>query len=106
MKLFEITDALTPEQLKWLTDMGIENYSYENGKVNVQGDVDISGKKLTSIPVQFGTVSGSFYCYSNDLTSLVGAPQEVGRGFYCANNKFKSEPEHSFINIGGDFKWR
>ena len=147
MKLFEITDQLTPAQIKWLTNMGITKYTYEDGKVDVPDDVDISKKNLTSIPVQFGMVSGNFYCYDNNLTSLAGAPREVGGRFYCfenkltsiagaprevggnfscsdnkltslvgapkevgenfyCNNNFKSEPDHSFIKIDGDFNWK
>ena len=69
-----MANKLPPAQIKWLTDMGIATYTYENGKVDVHGDVDISNKNLTSIPVQFGMVSGNFYCWYNKLTSLAGAP--------------------------------
>ena len=126
MKLNAIIDTLTPAQINWLADMGITKYTYEDGKVNVQGDVDISNKKLKAIPVKFGVVSGHFNCYGNKLPSLAGAPREVGGNFYCFENKlpslagaprevggkfscldnFTSEPDHSFINIDGEFKWK
>jgi hypothetical protein len=128
MKLNEITaPALTPDQVKWLKKMDISEYSVDEGFVNVYGNVDISNKKLTSIPVKFGYVGGDFYCYRNKLTSLQGAPrevggdfscshndlsslqespEEVGGNFYCDNNKFKAEPDHSFIKIDGEFEWK
>ena len=127
MKLSEITNPLSPSQLKWLEDMKIKNWKYEDGVVNVKGNVNISHKKLTKIPVQFGYVSenfdcsynqltslsgapkevgGDFYCSYNQLTSLSGAPKEVGGSFWCKNNKFKSEPDHSLIKIGGGFIWK
>ena len=153
MKLFEILqptgNQLTQEQILWLKSMGILTYEYDSnrGEVNVDGNVNLYNKNLTSIPVQFGYVGGDFYCVDNklttlqgaprevggnfscsnnnlttlqgaprevgggfycnrnELTTLRGAPREVGGGFYCSYNNFKSEPDHSFFNIGGDFKW-
>jgi len=40
--------------------------------------------------VEFGTVSGSFNCSSNQLTSLEGCPNRVGRNFHCSLNKLTS----------------
>jgi hypothetical protein len=40
--------------------------------------------------VRFGRVSGNFFCSYNQLTSLEGAPQEVGRDFSCSNNQLTS----------------
>ncbi len=85
--------------------MGINQYTFNNGRVDVEGDVDISSKGLKVIPVQFGYVGGGFYCSNNNLTSLEGGPREVGGGFYCGSNNFKSEPDHRFINIDGTFYW-
>jgi hypothetical protein len=99
--------TLTPAQVEWLEDMKITKYSVDDeGFVNVGGDVDISYKNLTSIPVKFGYVGGDFNCHHNNPTSLQGAPREVGGGFYCSFNKFKAEPDRSFIKIGRKFKWK
>ena len=153
-----------------LKQYNIINYTIRNnGIIDVDGDVDLSRCNLTTLPVKFGYVDGYFYCYDNQLTSLVGAPREVAGDFYCSNNLltslqyaprevgsnfwcdhnqltslqyaprevgrsfdcsynkltslqyapkniggslwchknlFKSEPDHSFINIGGQFKWK
>ena len=91
----------------WLNNMGIKKYTINSdGTVDVDGDVDISHKKLTKIPVQFRCVDGSFYCRNNNLTSLKGAPREVGGNFWCHDNNLKSEPDHSFIKIDGLFWWK
>jgi len=160
---------LSPSQLKWLEDMKIKNWKYENGVVNVDGSVRLANKKLTKIPIQFGYVSEDFWCDDNHLTSLKGSPREVGGDFHCSHNQltslsggpkevgenvwcfnnelrslsgapievgknldcsnnyltslsgapkevgenfdcsgnlFESEPDHSLIKIGGEFKWK
>ena len=61
----------------------------QNGEVDVDGNVNMSYMNLTEIPVKFGSVSGFFYCYNNNLTSLVNSPNEVG-GFNCGNNSLTS----------------
>jgi len=49
-----------------------------DGRYDVDGDVDLSDQHLTTLPYKFRNVSGSFYCHGNKLTSLEGAPKEVG----------------------------
>ena len=68
-------------------ELGIKNFQIVDGLVNVLGDVDISDRKLTKIPVKFGRVEGDFYCYYNQLATLEGSPQEVGGNFLCENNQ-------------------
>jgi hypothetical protein len=58
--------------------------------VDVHGDVNITDKNLTKIPVKFGVVDGYFDCSDNQLNSLEGAPQTVDRDFYCNDNQLKS----------------
>ena len=45
---------------------------------------------LTSLKGAPTEVGGNFLCYKNKLTSLEGAPQIVGEGFYCDNNQLTS----------------
>lgn len=53
----------------WLDKMGVENYIINNDlTVDVNGSVDLDRKGLIEIPVQFGIVTGNFYCNENDLT--------------------------------------
>ena len=95
---------MTPAQIKWLKKMDITDYSVDSeGFVNVDGDVDISNKKLTSIPVKFGYVGGYFYCHYNNLSSLQGAPREVGGYFYCHYNNLSSL-QGAPREVGGSFE--
>ncbi|MCK9476330.1 MAG: hypothetical protein M0R46_10440 [Candidatus Muirbacterium halophilum] len=81
----------------------IKNYIInEDGSIDVDGDVDLSGKNLIVLPLKFRKVSGNFHCGYNQLTSLEGAPKSVGNYFYCKCNKLTSLvgcPQ----NVGGDF---
>ena len=70
---------------------GIENYTINtNGSIDVNDDVNLYNKGLTKLPVNFRSVSGSFYCFNNNLTNLEGAPSSVDGGFFCYNNKLTS----------------
>ena len=94
----------TKQQIKnWLDEMGVVNYKIKPDlTVDVEGDVDLSSKDLKEIPIQFGKVSESFYCYNNYLKSLKGSPQKIGGSFSCSNNYLKSlkgAPQ----KIGGNF---
>ena len=61
------------------------------GLVNIKGDFDCSWGGLTDFKgVRFGVIEGSFYCQNNKLTSLEGAPKEVGKYFNCSDNKLTS----------------
>ena len=72
----------------WLKKMNIQNYTVlENGKIDVDGEVDIRNKSLTVIPVQFNQVNGNFLCDHNQLTTLNGAPKKVMGNFGCSENK-------------------
>jgi hypothetical protein len=66
---------------------GIENYTIDNGLVNVNGDVNLSGERLTKLPVRFGIVTGNFDCKGNGLTDLNGSPNIVHGDFYCMYNQ-------------------
>ena len=69
----------------------IENYIInDDGSIDVNGSVDLSNEVITELPLKFGTVSGSFYCFENDLTTLKGSPKFVGRDFHCYENQLTS----------------
>ena len=66
----------------------ITNYTVnQDGSVDVDGDVDLYGKKLNQLPLKFGKVSGHFFCSYNQLTTLEGCPTSVGGGFFCFDNQ-------------------
>jgi hypothetical protein len=60
-------------------------YNEETGLYDCDGDAKI-GKDLVSsdnkLIIKFGVVKGYFDCSNIQLTSLEGAPKEVGGGFY------------------------
>ena len=81
----------------------IQNYTINDDlSIDVDGDVDLHYRFLDFLPIKFGTVSGDFGCSGNQLTSLKGAPREVGGSFDCGDNKLislKGAPRE----IGGSF---
>jgi len=105
MKLFRYTDFLKESNedidsicKKW----GIKNYTIKDGLVYVDGDVNLYGKGLTKLPLNFGEVSGYFYCSVNNLSSLEGAPSRVGGDFRCSENRLTSL-EGAPSRVGGYF---
>ena len=48
---------------------GITNYTINNGLVDVDASVDLASRKLTKLPLQFGKVTGNFFCGNNQLTT-------------------------------------
>ena len=97
--------SLTQEQRKWLdkcTD-GTWTLNPKTGLVDVDGDFWCSNQGLTDFKgVKFGEVKRGFNCENNRLTSLEGAPQEVGGSFNCAHNSLTSL-EGAPLNVGGYF---
>ncbi len=93
-QLFENTQELTPEQIEWLdscTKGGTWKINPRTGLVDVKGRFNCSEQSLTDFKgVRFGVVEESFTCARNQLTSLEGAPREVGGGFYCGDNQLTS----------------
>lgn len=75
----------------WLDKYGIQKYNInEDMTVDVDGDVDLSQKQLTSIAVQFNVVTGFFDCSTNKLTTLEGCPAIVDDDFLFYSNKVTS----------------
>ena len=72
----------------------------DDGSIDVNGDVNLSDKKLTRISFNFRNVSGNFYCYDNHLQSLEGAPTTVGSVFHCSGNQLQSL-EGAPTTVGG-----
>ena len=55
-----------------------------------KGNFDCSNSKLTSLEGAPREVGGSFYCNHNNFTSLEGAPEKVGGYFNCRVNNLTS----------------
>lgn len=76
---------------QWLDTMGVTNYTINlDLTVDVNDTVSLYCKKLKKIPVQFGRVTGHFYCSGNKLKSLQGCPTYIGKDFSCLANNLKS----------------
>jgi hypothetical protein len=74
-------------------DLGLEEeliVDNGDGTIDYNGDVDISGLKLDSLPIKFNRVYGSFDCSDNELTSLKGCPRFVDGDFYCYLNNLST----------------
>jgi len=69
----------------------IDNYTVRpDGTVDVDGDANLFKMNLTKIPVKFGVVTRDFLCDHNQLTSLIGCPEEVRGSFNCTHNQLTS----------------
>ena len=65
-------------------------YDLPDGFV-IKGDVNLRRKCLTELPdLSKVIVKGDFCCDCNQLTSLKGAPKEVGGNFGCTLNMLKN----------------
>ena len=81
----------------------IENYTINpDGSIDVAGNVYLSYKGLTELPLRFNRVDGYFHCGGNSLISLKGSPRWVGGIFSCSYNNLTSL-EFSPDYVGGDF---
>lgn len=89
----------TQKEVKfWLDEYKITNYTInEDLSVDVKGDVNLTDKKLTHLPIQFNNVTEDFYCDDNFLTDMQGFPRVILGDINCWNNKissFKGCPYH------------
>jgi hypothetical protein len=94
----------THEEIKkWLDGYGIRNYTIRpGGVIDVDGHVDLLKLREKMLPVQFGTVSGNFFCSNADITSLKGVPQRIYGYFSCYGTNITSL-EYAPQHVGGDF---
>ena len=74
-----------------LKALGIKYKSRADGTLLVQGNITIDGRQLTELPdLSAVVVTGDFHCHYTSITSLKGAPREVGGDFWCFNCKLTS----------------
>ena len=77
----------------WLADNNIEDYVInEDLSVDVNDVVKLSAHSYENglLPIQFGYVSGGFFCQNSCLLSLVGCPYGVLGSFDCSGNQLSS----------------
>jgi hypothetical protein len=82
----------TKKEIKdWLDTYKITRYRINDDlTVDVDGNVNLTGKDLYELPVQFNKVNGYFWCDHNYLTSLKGSPYELEGPFHCGGNNLTS----------------
>jgi len=90
-KIFESTSPNFPttreEVIEVCERYRIKNYTINDDlSIDVDGDVHLYSKNLEYLPLRFSYVSGAFLCFDNELKTLEGCPQTVGRSFSCSNN--------------------
>ena len=93
-RMFESSVELTPEQIEWLDQCtkGTWQLNPQTGEVDVEGDFSCNMQGLSDFNgVRFGRVGGVFRCTNNQLTTLEGAPREVGGDFICYHNPVANE---------------
>jgi len=89
----ESVASLTKEQIKFLNDYTIGKWKVnpDTRLIDVRGDFDCDSENLDDFKgLQFGKVSGNFYCSRNNLKTLNGSPREVGGSFWCEGNSLIS----------------
>jgi len=60
----------------------------ETGLVDIDGTFACTRQNLTDFKgVEFGEVTGDFWCQENQLTSLEGVPKKIGGDLYCEGNQ-------------------
>jgi hypothetical protein len=99
MELQEVTDLFKQYGATAVTQR-------DNGVFVVEGNVSVASMEMAELPfigVGAYEVTGDFRCEYNQLTSLEGAPQSVGRDFGCNHNQLSSlkGAPHS---VGGNFR--
>ena len=104
-RVFETAQVLTDEQKEFLDEStrGTWSLNPSTGKVDIDGNFECVGLDLKDFKgISFGSVSKNFYCYSNSLQTLEGAPETVGGDFYCYRNSLQTL-EGAPETVGGDF---
>jgi hypothetical protein len=81
----------------------IKNYTINpDGSIDVDGNVELSYRNLTKLPIKFNKITGHFNLFSNNLNNLEGCPNYVGGEFDCRYNKLTNLIE-SPNYVGGKF---
>ena len=107
-QLLEKEDIFKPFTFEEWVDRMVSSGAWTknpDGTYSAEGDVNLSNRGLTKLPIKFKEVGGGFYCEDNQLTSLEGAPQKVGGYFYCSYNQLTTL-EGAPQEVGGDFGCR
>jgi hypothetical protein len=102
-KQFKKLDARQHAAMMTLNKLGVKYVISAQGEVVVPGHIKLDQRGLTELPdLSCVIVRGGFFCHSNKLTSLKGAPKAVGENFFCFHNNLTTL-EYAPKKVGGDF---
>ena len=92
----------------WCDEMDINNYIINSqGEIDVDGNVDLSGKNFEELPYKFGRVNRYFdICNNKNLTSLKNCPNYVGGYFACNSCTRLDSLEGCPKEVNGNFYCR
>ena len=85
---YDCNEDLNKDDLSILVSEDKDGFTINFGKIT--GKFDCSRLGLTSLKGAPQEVGGNFDCYDNQFTSLEGAPKKVGGNFGCGGNKLTS----------------
>ena len=97
---YDYDGDLNKNDLSILVSEDKDGFIINFGKVT--GDFNCSDLGLKSLKGAPQEVGKSFWCFRNKLTSLEGAPKEVGGFFNCSDNQLTSL-EGAPKKVGGEF---
>jgi hypothetical protein len=89
----DYTDVEVPDDLHVLPDFS---------NITITFNFSCGDSKITSLEGAPKEVGGYFYCSDSKITSLEGAPKVVGGNFYCSDTKITSL-EGAPEKVGGNF---
>lgn len=91
VEMMEYLSSGLPPQSRW-------RYNPVTDRIDIEGDFNCGWTGFKDFRgIKFGRISGNFDCSGLGLTSLIGAPQYVGKSFNCSKNSLESlegGPEH------------
>jgi hypothetical protein len=90
---YDYGDVNVPEELHVLPDFS---------NITITGNFNCGDSKITSLEGAPKEVGGNFNCYDTNITSLEGAPKVVGGNFYCSSTNITSLEGAPKV-VGGNF---
>ncbi len=102
--IFRSLRVLTRDQRNFLKSCTEGTWSINSeGKIDINGDFLSQGNELVGFKgLEFGEVSGKFFCNNNLLTSLAGSPRKIDGRFTCFRNRLTSL-EGGPEEVGGNY---
>jgi hypothetical protein len=89
------------EIVKLCRQYAISDYEIlSDGRLDVDGSVDMAGYKFTKLPLIFYRVSNNFYLDDSRITTLKGCPEIVGGNFNISSSHSLTSLEFGPTNVG------